>query len=161
MVRAWTMRKLETAHFSRADEVQVDISGSNRGNLAVDAWKEQRDKLGRERIKSGMRGEQDQRMFLLEELDGGDTLDGAAQSEPQLAGEGVGERRGGAADVLVKRMLRGRGCCGEERGHCEQKARECMTRRTEAKPRRAVRATQAVKREGWAREAAGRALVQG
>ena len=37
VVRAWTMRKLGTAHFSRADEVQVDISGSNRDNLAVDA----------------------------------------------------------------------------------------------------------------------------
>ena len=106
MVRAWTTRKLKAAHFSRADEVQVDISGSNRGNLAVDAWKEQRDKLGRERVKSGMRGEPERRIFLLEELDGADTLDGATQGEPQLSSEGVGERRGGAADILVRRMLR-------------------------------------------------------
>lgn len=78
-VRAWTTRNSETAHFSRADALQVDIWGSNRGYLSLDAWKEQREKLGREPVKSGVRGDPERRMFLLEELDGGETLDGAGR----------------------------------------------------------------------------------
>lgn len=72
----WAERGLNMPYYATRRGLEVDIWRGNRESLSFDAWKGERRRLKTDRVKSPLRGIPDRRVFLLEEMDGGETLNG-------------------------------------------------------------------------------------
>eukprot|EP00177_Eucheuma_denticulatum_P001151 GFKZ01002076.1.p2 GENE.GFKZ01002076.1~~GFKZ01002076.1.p2 ORF type:complete len:131 (+),score=18.73 GFKZ01002076.1:300-692(+) len=97
--RPWAERPLyPTPYFGTPRGLERDIWHSKRKSLDIDVWESDRASLGEERIKMVPRQIEQRRRYILEKLDGGETLD---ITDDEIKGkEGVikvaGGRRGGA-----------------------------------------------------------------
>lgn len=99
MARPWAERPLyPTPYFGTPRGLERDIWRSKRASLDTDVWEGDRASLREERIKMCPRQIEHRRRYILEKLDGGESLD--ITEEERRGKESVmtvvGGRRGGA-----------------------------------------------------------------
>lgn len=78
--RPWAARPLdEPPYYGTRRGLELDLWHERRDELTFDYWTDLREQLKMDRPKTALRGVPDRRQFLLEELDGGESLDGVSR----------------------------------------------------------------------------------
>lgn len=75
--RPWAARPLDDPpYYATRRGLEIDLWHARRDDLSFDYWADHRAKLNTDRLKTVIRGVPERRTYVLEELDGGESLDG-------------------------------------------------------------------------------------